>query len=94
MLNPASPSLGTHACFQETHWSVVLAAGQIGSARAAAALETLCRAYWPPLYAFIRRRGYNPEEAQDLTQEFFAELLERNDLTTVGPEKDVFAHFS
>jgi len=47
-----------------------------------------------PLYAFIRRRGYNPEEAQDLTQEFFAELLERNDLTTVGPEKDVFAHFS
>jgi RNA polymerase sigma factor (sigma-70 family) len=68
--------------FATTHWSVVLAA-QGESAAAKAALEKLCRTYWWPLYGFVRREGYKPEEAQDLTQAFFARLLERRDLETV-----------
>jgi RNA polymerase sigma-70 factor (ECF subfamily) len=56
-------------------------------------LETLCQAYWPPIYAFIRRGGHDHEEAQDLTQEFFARLLQRNDLATVSPEKGRFRSF-
>jgi len=68
--------------FTTTHWSVVLEArGQ--SAAAEAALEKLCRTYWWPLYGFVRRQGYKPEEAQDLTQAFFARLLERRDFETV-----------
>ena len=63
--------------FATTHWSVVLAATDAHTPEAFAALETLCRAYWYPLYAHIRRRGYSEEEAQDLTQEFFKRLLER-----------------
>jgi RNA polymerase sigma factor (sigma-70 family) len=72
--------------FTTTHWSVVLAA-QGESAEAQAALEKLCRTYWWPLYGFVRREGYKPEEAQDLTQAFFARLLERKDLETVRQEK-------
>jgi RNA polymerase sigma factor (sigma-70 family) len=72
--------------FTTTHWSVVLAA-QGESAEADAALEKLCRTYWRPLYGFVRRQGYKPEEAQDLTQGFFALLLERRDLKTVRKEK-------
>lgn len=66
------------ACFTTTHWSVVLAAGQTDSPQAVAALETLCRGYWYPLYAYVRRRGFGPEDAQDWTQEFFAQLLRKN----------------
>ncbi|MEK7685479.1 MAG: sigma-70 family RNA polymerase sigma factor [Verrucomicrobiota bacterium] len=66
------------AGFTTTHWSVVLAAGQPDSPQAQAALETLCRTYWYPLYAYVRRRGHGPEDAQDLTQEFFAQLLRKN----------------
>jgi RNA polymerase sigma factor (sigma-70 family) len=58
-----------------------------------AALESLCRTYWPPLYAYVRRRGYSPEDAQDLTQEFFARLLKRNAVARVGPEKGRFRSF-
>ncbi len=72
--------------FTTTHWSVVLAA-QGGSTEAKAALEKLCRTYWWPLYGFVRREGYKPEEAQDLTQAFFARLLERKDLETVSQER-------
>jgi len=72
--------------FATTHWSVVLAA-QGESTEADAALEKLCRTYWWPLYGFVRRQGYKPEEAQDLTQGFFALLLERRDLSTVRKEK-------
>jgi RNA polymerase sigma-70 factor (ECF subfamily) len=72
--------------FATTHWSVVLAA-QGESAEAKAALEKLCRTYWWPLYGFVRREGYKPEEAQDLTQAFFARLLERKDLETVRQER-------
>ena len=60
---------------------------QSGSAEAEQALEKLCRTYWWPLYGFVRRQGYSPEEAQDLTQGFFAMLLERNDLDNVRREK-------
>ncbi len=68
-------------------------AAKADSPKASAALEKLCRIYWPPLYAFARRRGHSPEEAQDLTQEFFAQLIQRNDLATVGPEKGRFRSF-
>jgi RNA polymerase sigma factor (sigma-70 family) len=74
------------AAFATTHWSVVLAA-QGESAEAKAALEKLCRTYWWPLYGFVRRQGYSPEEAQDLTQSFFELLLERRDLDVVRKEK-------
>lgn len=72
--------------FVTTRWSVVLAA-QGRSPAAQEALETLCRAYWRPLYWFIRRQGSTSEEAQDLTQAFFALLLERRDLDAVRAEK-------
>jgi hypothetical protein len=72
--------------FTTTHWSVVLAA-QGESPEADAALEKLCRTYWRPLYGFVRRQGRKPEEAQDLTQGFFALLLERRDLNAVRKEK-------
>ena len=61
--------------FTTTHWSLVLAAGDSRSPQSAEALESLCRAYWFPLYAYVRRQGSPPEEAKDLTQEFFARLL-------------------
>ena len=72
--------------FITTHWSVVLTA-QGESPAAAEALEKLCRIYWWPLYGFVRREGYTPEESQDLTQGFFALLLERKDLDVVRQEK-------
>ena len=72
--------------FMTTQWSVVLSA-QGPSPAGQAALETLCRRYWRPLYGFVRRRGYGPEEAEDLTQAFFARLLERRDLDAVRQEK-------
>ena len=64
--------------FLTTHWSVVLRAGDLASPRREQALETLCRAYWYPLYAYGRRRGHGEEEAKDLTQGFFLRLLEKN----------------
>jgi RNA polymerase sigma factor (sigma-70 family) len=76
--------------FAATHWSLVLRAGDPKNTGAAAALETLCRAYWYPVYAWIRSRGHGPEEAQDLTQEFFAGLLRKDSLQMVGPEKGKF----
>jgi RNA polymerase sigma-70 factor (ECF subfamily) len=72
--------------FTTTHWSVVLEA-QGESPAAQEALEKLCRVYWRPIYRFVRRQGARPEEAQDLTQGFFALLLERRDLRTVRKEK-------
>src|SRR5437764_11943539 len=74
------------AAFATTHWSIVLTA-QGRSPAADQALEKLCRVYWWPLYGFVRRNGYTPEEAQDLTQAFFARLLERRDLETVSQER-------
>ena len=79
--------------FTSTHWSVVLLAGKGKSPQAADALEKLCGAYWYPLYAYVRRQGHSPHDAQDLTQEFFTRLLARNYLETVGPEKGKFRSF-
>jgi RNA polymerase sigma-70 factor (ECF subfamily) len=82
------------ANFTPTHWSVVLAAaGRADSTHARDALERLCRNYWLPIYAFIRRQGHGPHDAQDLTQEFFARLLERNYLAGVDREKGRFRSF-
>src|SRR5205814_2837678 len=72
--------------FTTTQWSVVLDA-QGESPSAQQALERLCRIYWWPLYGFVRRQGYTPEEAQDLTQSFFALFLKRRDFDTVRQEK-------
>ena len=72
--------------FPATHWSVVLEA-QGESPAAEEALEKLCRTYWQPIYSFVRRQGIRPEEAEDLTQGFFALLLERRDLDSVRKEK-------
>lgn len=72
--------------FVTTRWSLVLAA-QGNSPAAEAALEALCRGYWRPLYGFVRRSGFSREEAEDLTQAFFARLLERRDLDAVRKEK-------
>src|SRR5262245_30199104 len=89
----ASHSSLTHAGFQPTHWSVVLAARQEASPRAADALAQLCRAYWYPLYAHARRRGHAHHAAEDLTQEFFARLLAKQWLKQVAPEKGRFRTF-
>jgi len=78
------------AAFVTTHWSVVLTAGRSDTTRAHAALSRLCETYWYPLYAFIRRQGHNPHDAQDLTQEFFARLLAGN---WVGDADRTKGHF-
>src|SRR5512134_1730670 len=80
-------------CFSTTHWSVVLAAKQETSAEADAALERLCKVYWWPLYAFVRRRGHGAHDAQDLTQEFFARLLAKDFLRAVDRSKGKFRSF-
>jgi RNA polymerase sigma factor (sigma-70 family) len=74
------------AAFTTTHWSVVLEA-QGESAAAHLALEDLCRTYWRPVYSFVRREGAKPEEAKDITQGFFALILERKDFSSVRKEK-------
>src|SRR5438552_15292752 len=79
--------------FTTTHWSVVLAAGQSSSPAAQAALEQLCRSYWYPLYVYVRRRGYSPEDSQDLTQSFFERLLERDLLADLRPAGARFRSF-
>ena len=79
--------------FETTHWSVVLLAGQADSLRASESLEKLCRAYWPPLYTYIRRQGHSPADAQDLTQAFFAKLLEKNFWARADRQKGRFRTF-
>jgi RNA polymerase sigma-70 factor (ECF subfamily) len=79
--------------FATTHWSVVLTAGETGSQQAAEALEKLCRIYWYPLYAYVRRQGHGPHDAEDLTQGFFARLLEKHYLDQVHPERGKFRSF-
>jgi len=81
------------ASFAPTHWSVVVAARGSDSTPARAALEKLCRTYWPPIYAFVRRQGHSPHDAQDLTQEFFARLLSKNYLADVDRSKGRFRSF-
>lgn len=85
------PPAGANFC--ATHWTVVLAAGGTDSTQAHDALEKLCRAYWPPIYAFVRRQGYNPHDAQDLTQGFFARLLDKNCIADADRSKGRFRSF-
>jgi RNA polymerase sigma-70 factor (ECF subfamily) len=79
--------------FATTHWSMVLSAGEADSPEADQALARLCKSYWYPLYAYVRRQGYKPEEAQDLTQEFFARLLAKNYLKSLDRQKGKFRSF-
>lgn len=81
------PSSEGRRIFPNTRWSVVLAARQPQSPESAAALEAICRAYWYPLYAYVRRSGESPADAEDLTQEFFCRLLEKRWLDSVDREK-------
>lgn len=79
--------------FATTRWSVVLAAGYGEAAPAQRALETLCRAYWYPLYAYVLRKGYGPEEAKDLTQEFFSQLISKDRVRQADRNKGRFRSF-
>src|SRR5262245_51202677 len=76
-----------------TSWSLILAAGRSPTAASRDALETLCGRYWHPVYAFLRRKGHGPEEAQDLTQGFFAKLIEKHFMRDVVRERGRFRSF-
>jgi RNA polymerase sigma factor (sigma-70 family) len=93
----SEPSLQTTAArgdiFATTHWTVVLAAGGRDSPQADLALEELCRTYWYPLYVYVRRQTPTREDAEDLTQTFFARLLEKNYLTGLNSERGRFRAF-
>ena len=88
-----APHRQAGAVFVTTHWSVVLSAKDPSSPESAEALEQLCRAYWYPLYAYARWRGRTAHDAEDLTQEFFARLLQRNYLEPVERERGRFRSF-
>jgi RNA polymerase sigma factor (sigma-70 family) len=92
----AAPESTHHAprpVFVTTHWSLVLSARDPQSPQSAAALEKLCRAYWYPLYAYVRRSGQAKENAEDLTQAFFTRLLEKNYLDSARQERGRFRSF-
>ena len=92
--HPDTDSAETHRpVFATTHWSVVLAAGDTETTRAQQALSRLCNTYWYPLYAYVRRRGSNPQDAEDLTQEFFARLLRKESLSHLTREGGRFRSF-
>ena len=76
-----------------THWSAVFAAGKEGSPKAAAALAELCQIYWYPLYAFARRKGHQPADAQDLTQDFFVLFIDSQLVQKADPQKGRFRSF-
>jgi RNA polymerase sigma-70 factor (ECF subfamily) len=81
------------AKFASTNWSLVLAAGGRSSAEGAAAFDALCRLCWRPLYCYVRRRGFSTEDAQDLTQSFFARLMENESIGRASPERGRFRTF-
>jgi RNA polymerase sigma-70 factor (ECF subfamily) len=91
-IEPLADGAGA-ALFTTTHWSVVLAAHDATLPGADAALAELCRTYWYPLYAFVRRKGHNAHDAQDLTQAFFARLLEKNYVAQADRERGRFRTF-
>jgi RNA polymerase sigma factor (sigma-70 family) len=90
---PSSTFPAAGAQFPPTLWSVVLAAGQESSTRAEEALAALCRTYWYPLYAFVRRQGRNAHDAEDLTQGFFLHLFQNRGLEKVRRERGRFRSF-
>jgi RNA polymerase sigma-70 factor (ECF subfamily) len=79
--------------FATTHWSAVLTAGRNDTTRARDALAGLCQTYWPALHAYVRRRGFSPHDAEDLTQEFFARLLQHNWVARADAQKGRFRSF-
>lgn len=79
--------------FDTTRWTIVNAVGASDSAAARHALAELCEAYWYPIYAYVRRQGHDSEDARDVTQAFFAQLLERNDLVGLDPARGRFRSF-
>lgn len=87
------PCVVGRALFATTHWSVVLTAGDQQSPQAAAAVEQLCRTYWFPVYAYIRRQGCVAADAEDLTQGFFAHILSHGFLRQADPERGRFRSF-
>jgi RNA polymerase sigma factor (sigma-70 family) len=91
--NNDQPESPRPARFASTRWSLVAAAGQSASPESQEALATLCRVYWYPLYAFARRRLGSVEDAQDVTQAFFAQLLEKDYLKAADPERGKFRAF-
>ncbi len=91
--SPLSGGAPHRPVFVTTHWSVVLTAGRSDTTHARAALEKLCQTYWYPLYAYVRRRGYNAADAEDLTQGFFARLLDRHSLASADPGRGRFRSF-
>ena len=88
-----TPAPGGGAVFQTTHWSVVLSAGDLASPDAHAALARLCQTYWLPIYAFIRKRGHSPQQAEDLTQDFFGNFLEKNYVAKAVRDRGRFRSF-
>lgn len=93
MSAPGDNSAHAPSDFRTTHWSVVLDAAHPDTSHRQTALTALCQTYWYPLYAFVRRQGRNPHEAEDLTQDFFARLIEKNGLASVRPENGRFRSF-
>lgn len=81
------------SAFPTTRWTQVLAAGRADDASAEEALAALCQAYWQPLYAFVRRKGYGPQQTEDLTQEFFHRLLAKNYLRQADRRRGRFRTF-
>ena len=91
-----SKSLGSEfpaRTFATTHWSVVLEAADTANAGANEALERLCTTYWYPLYAYVRRQGYSPQDAEDLIQSFLARVLDRNLFRLADPNRGRFRSF-
>jgi RNA polymerase sigma-70 factor (ECF subfamily) len=87
------PNTASPLDFASTHWSIVLAAGDLEQRHAREALSKLCETYWYPLYAYVRRRVPDVSEAQDLTQAFFVELLEKNFVGSATPHRGLFRAF-
>src|SRR6476659_4987708 len=90
---PTSKSDLPDDIFATTRWTVVVAAGRSHTPQSDIALEELCRTYWFPLYAYVRRRGHSKEDAEDLTQAFFARFLGRNYLDRLSAERGRFRAF-
>lgn len=91
--NSLDSECGESPEFRQTQWSLVRRAASFDSPESREALESLCRAYWFPIYAFIRRRGHSPHDAQDLTQDFFARLLAGNSIARADPQLGKFRTF-
>lgn len=89
-----NPAAGEGDWFATTHWSMVVSAGrQNDTERSREAMQALCQNYWQPLYSYVRRRGYSADDAQDLTQEFFARLLQNNRVARADQQKGKFRAF-